>query len=189
MKLHLNELRRTIGRTQDEIASSTGIHQSTISIIENGLSDPGISTIQKYLDSLGYKLQIIPKGIPSLLDASVEIKKALKEGKEDLALRLILQTNDELAESNLEHCLLAVANAPIKISNTKFEALFFGVVEYQLTKKSLPLPNWLLLKTEKLAKPWTVDPWANDQDELHLRTPYSLRKRNIYFAESELTSV
>lgn len=44
--------------TQKELAERTGIRQSNISRIENGVSSPNISTLQKLAEGLGMSLQI-----------------------------------------------------------------------------------------------------------------------------------
>lgn len=54
----LMESRIEQNMTQKELAERTGIRQSNISRIENGVSSPNISTLQKLAEGLGMSLQI-----------------------------------------------------------------------------------------------------------------------------------
>ena len=60
----LSELRKSAGITQEELASSLGIKQPTLSRMESQ-SDMQISTLRRLIESLGGELEIIahlPKG-------------------------------------------------------------------------------------------------------------------------------
>lgn len=46
--------------TQKQLEAMSGIKQPVISRMENGTSDPQLSTVLKILNSLGKTLQIVP---------------------------------------------------------------------------------------------------------------------------------
>ena len=48
------------GITQKQLEAMSGIKQPVISSMENGTSDPQLSTVLKILNSLGKTLQIVP---------------------------------------------------------------------------------------------------------------------------------
>ena len=59
----INEMikaREEEGITQKQLEAMSGIKQPVISRMENGTSDPQLSTVLKILNSLGKTLQIVP---------------------------------------------------------------------------------------------------------------------------------
>ena len=59
----INEMikaREENGITQKQLEAMSGIKQPVISRMENGTSDPQLSTVLKILNSLGKTLQIVP---------------------------------------------------------------------------------------------------------------------------------
>ena len=56
----LSELRKSAGITQEELASSLGIKQPTLSRMESQ-SDMQISTLRRLIESLGGELEIIAR--------------------------------------------------------------------------------------------------------------------------------
>lgn len=53
--------RKNAGFTQKDISNLTGIDQPAIAKLEKGATDPRLSTILNVIDSLGLKLEIVPK--------------------------------------------------------------------------------------------------------------------------------
>jgi transcriptional regulator with XRE-family HTH domain len=47
--------------TQKELARITGIDQAVISKIENGAREPGIRTLERLANGLGYTFKLVPK--------------------------------------------------------------------------------------------------------------------------------
>ncbi len=54
----LHELRRSLERSQTDLAAELGISQPAVSQLERG-EDVKVSTLRSYLDSLGARLQIV----------------------------------------------------------------------------------------------------------------------------------
>ncbi len=57
-EIGLYELRRTLERSQADLAAELGISQPAVSQLERG-DDVKVSTLRSYLDSLGARLQIL----------------------------------------------------------------------------------------------------------------------------------
>ena len=55
-----NDTKEENGITQKQLEAMSGIKQPVISRMENGTSDPQLSTVLKILNSLGKTLQIVP---------------------------------------------------------------------------------------------------------------------------------
>lgn len=57
-EIGLHELRRSLERSQTDLAAELGISQPAVSQLERG-EDVKVSTLRSYLDSLGARLQIL----------------------------------------------------------------------------------------------------------------------------------
>ena len=57
-EIGLHELRRSLQRSQTDLAAELGISQPAVSQLERG-EDVKVSTLRSYLDSLGARLQIL----------------------------------------------------------------------------------------------------------------------------------
>jgi len=65
LEIHLAELRQVMGVTQMEMAENLSISQPTVAGIEKPGNDIKLSTLKKYVESLGGKLNIsveVPNG-------------------------------------------------------------------------------------------------------------------------------
>jgi DNA-binding XRE family transcriptional regulator len=57
--------RKASGLTQTQLENVSGLKQQAISRIEKtGANTPSVSTVIKYLDSIGYQLDVAPKNVP-----------------------------------------------------------------------------------------------------------------------------
>jgi hypothetical protein len=82
-----------------------------------------------------------------------------------------------------------VATPPPLVSNSAYDALIAGLVEYHLERKKLPLPKWLAEKSRWLKEPWFVDEIPTLHKKIQARTPRSFSKRNAFISEAELVSL
>ncbi len=57
----LAEARKKQHKTQKQLAEQTAIHKSTISEIENGRFTGSLDIFERYIDAVGYELEIKPK--------------------------------------------------------------------------------------------------------------------------------
>jgi predicted transcriptional regulator len=59
LSVSLAEARRLSGKTQAQLAETSGIRQGDISKIERGDLDSRISTVRRYVEGLGGELEIV----------------------------------------------------------------------------------------------------------------------------------
>lgn len=52
----LIRLRKDLRMTQAQVAAAVGVGQPSISEFERGSTDPRLSTVQKYVEALGYQI-------------------------------------------------------------------------------------------------------------------------------------
>jgi DNA-binding XRE family transcriptional regulator len=57
----LMDMRRAAGTTQEEIAAKMGTQKSNISRLENGKTDPRLSTLFSYARALGVEIELTVK--------------------------------------------------------------------------------------------------------------------------------
>ncbi|NLQ18007.1 helix-turn-helix transcriptional regulator [Marinomonas sp. M1K-6] len=53
--------RKALKKTQKQMAEQTGIHKSTLSLIENGRFTGSLDILERYLDAVGLTLEVAPK--------------------------------------------------------------------------------------------------------------------------------
>lgn len=58
LKTFIHDTRKALKMSQRELSAKSGINQSNLSKIENGIINPSISTIQRLAASLGHKVEL-----------------------------------------------------------------------------------------------------------------------------------
>lgn len=58
LKSFIHDTRKALKMSQRELSERSGINQSNLSKIENGIINPSISTIQRLAASLGHKVEL-----------------------------------------------------------------------------------------------------------------------------------
>jgi HTH-type transcriptional regulator/antitoxin HipB len=76
----LREARKSLGRTQAEVAAPLGMSRATVSAIENGtVSEIGVRKLMALCASLGLALSVAPRDQrPTFLELREEQRAALK---------------------------------------------------------------------------------------------------------------
>jgi HTH-type transcriptional regulator/antitoxin HipB len=76
----LREARKSLGRTQAEVAAPLGMSRATVSAIENGtVSEIGVRKLMALCASLGLALNVAPRDLrPTFLELREEQRATLK---------------------------------------------------------------------------------------------------------------
>jgi transcriptional regulator with XRE-family HTH domain len=85
----LKDLRQTVKRTQEELASALGVGQDTISRLEQR-SDMLISTLKRYIEAMGGQLDLIarfPNRPPVMIDRIAEPAPGRRPGRRKFTRR------------------------------------------------------------------------------------------------------
>lgn len=185
----LQAIRKSKGMSQSELARRSKTFQANISSIENGITDPGLSTIEQCLSTLGYSLIALPTNKPSVAQFSLSIARALADNKETKAFRLVIQLNDNLTSVTPEICLaLSIAPPPLT-GDSRYDALIAGLVEFHLSLHSLPVPAWIKEASRKLKIRWIVDPYVTSETSILKKTPKAFLRHNVLINKSEFESI
>lgn len=184
----LESVRRSQGLSQTELARRGKTYQANISSIENGITDPGISTLEQCLAPLGYSLFALPTKKPSVSQFTLKLIDALASNDELKAFRLFIQLNNNLNSVMPDICLALCITPPPLTGDSRYDALIAGLIEFHLTRKSLPLPSWLNEPNRKLPTRWIVDPFDQDTQVLLKKTPKAFLRHNVLISQTELSS-
>lgn len=127
--------------TQEQLAERARIDQAAISRSERG-RDAEFSTVDRLLAGAGHRLYSAPTRRDDAATVAAEIRKHLRDGDKDRALRALIQFNDDLvAERGLVRGVLGLAE-PETTKNPVWDAALAAVVAWRLRDEGLPTPNW-----------------------------------------------
>lgn len=185
----LKSARQSAGISQSEIARRTSLYQANISEIENGFTNPNLSTVEEYLSALGLKLIPVSRSIPSIQEFALEISLALSQRKPERAFRLLIEFVNQAKKLSRDEFLFATSLKPTNTGDERYDALLAATVEYLHSDRKLPRPNWVTAGRYKLREPWIVDKYATKSDNLERITPRQFLDRNILISPAELASV
>lgn len=187
--LILEAVRKSAGLSHVQLAQRANTYQSNISMIESGVTDPGISTIEQCLSPLGFTLIAIPTTKSSVAETAIRIGEMVKENKLARAFRFIIQVSDNLQSVEPEICVALCAAPAPKTGSAKHDALLAGVVEHVLSTRRLPVPQWIHEESRRLASGWVVDTHEKDAKSIAQRTPSALLHHNVFIDKREFQSV
>jgi transcriptional regulator with XRE-family HTH domain len=145
------------GLNRKTFSARTGVAESSLSQIERGRRKPTVDTVEKLLRHTGRSLIAIPTLREDVATIAAQISDAEESGRHDIALRLFIQANDNLAA---EHDCIRVALAivePAPIGVKHWDAALAGLVEYRLREERLPIPSWTKAAGRTLARSWTFN--------------------------------
>lgn len=180
--------RRSRGLSQRALAARAGEHQPTISALENGDHDPGLTHLTRLLAATGHRLVALPTTARPVYEAAADIAAALRRGDESAAYREFIQLSDDLAREPgaLRAALTALEPVPVDV---RYDALLAAVVEHYLAAARLPVPAWAHEPGRVLAEPWFVDDLPALRKKTAADTPKAFARHNVFLAASELASV
>jgi transcriptional regulator with XRE-family HTH domain len=134
--------RRSRRLTQQQLAERTHIDQATVSRTERG-RDSGFTTIDRLLSGAGHRLYLAPTRRDDAASVAAQIRRSLRVGDKDGALRALIQLGDNLAaERGLVRGVLAVAE-PASTSDAVWDAAIAALVAWRLDDDGLPAPEWV----------------------------------------------
>ena len=148
--------RKSASLTQGELAKRTRVHQGNISEIESG-RDLSVRTLEKLLSATGYGLFALPIRKADACEVAGVIRRELRRGNKDAALRALLQLNDNLvSEHGLLRGVLGLSE-PAPTGRLEWDAALAGLVAWRLGEERLPLPAWVEYERFFLGHPRTLE--------------------------------
>jgi transcriptional regulator with XRE-family HTH domain len=174
---------------QTTLSSRAGDHQSDISSIERGKRIPRVDTLERLLASTGHKLVSLPSTSPSTIDASDRIRRNVKVGDRDGALRGFLDFADGLSREPGNVRIALTIAAPLKTGSLGWDAAIAGLVELRLNEVRLPVPDWARIDSTRAPSPQTPHLSEYDLEPLLASVPPEFARRNVLIERGLLESV
>lgn len=174
--------------TQGQLADRAQIDQGSVSRSERG-RDAGYSTIDRLLAGAGHRLYSAPTRRDDAATAAAEIRKRLREGDKDRALRALLQLNDNLlAEHGLVRGILGLAE-PESTGDLVWDAAIAALVAWRLDAEGIPLPAWVDQQGRFLAEPQTLEVDPADPVPPRSEVPDEFAERGVLAWRDTFASV
>lgn len=182
----LSSARRYRGVSGRELARRTASSQAGLVGVENGSSDATTERLDRILRTLGYQVITIPTRLGTASDAAEEVRHFLAAGNEDAAFRVALQLVADLTRADEALRVALCVTPPALTGDPRFDALIAGIVDWELSKDALPIPQWVREDTRVLSEPWDVEPVPTLRESARRRTPEAFCRHGVYLAASEL---
>ena len=119
-------------------------------------------------------------------DAADDVKRYLEAGNEDAAFRVALQLAADLTRADGALRVALCVSPPALTADPRYDALIAGIVDWELSRDSLPLPLWVGEPARTLSEPWDVEPVPALREAARRRTPEALRRHGVYLDPAEL---
>lgn len=173
------------GLTQADFARCLGTSPSRFSTYASGAVVPS-AVVYLRARNLGADLDRARETGLSTPDGTARaVNRALGEGDEDFALRLVLQARDDLSDPAHSDALVRRVwrqrGRPIK--DARFDVLLRAVVAHELKDDA---PDWAL--DARLEGDWVVPDPFRDDAEVRAQTPGWLARTGIFIAERGLVT-
>lgn len=117
-------------------------------------------------------------------DAREAATRALRNGDEDFALRLILQARDDLRGLSEPDDIAEWAVTPLPIPDPRFDALLGAIAARGLAEHGMATPDWA--RVEPLPQPWYPAKLASLRRRADRDAPEDMRRLGIMLTENDL---
>ncbi|MPZ62783.1 MAG: hypothetical protein GEU93_16115 [Propionibacteriales bacterium] len=171
--------------TQADFARHMGTSAARLSTYLSGKTIPSAAIYLRAL-RLGNALEFARKhGFMTPDDAADAVNRALAEGDEDFAIRMILQARDDLRASTNESSEVRPAwdRRAKHIDDDRFDTLFRAIIAHEFGEQ---VPAWAA--DAQLAEDWVVEDPFRSPEAIRAQTPRWLARAHIYIAERGLTT-
>jgi transcriptional regulator with XRE-family HTH domain len=152
--------RRSSKLTQRELSRRSSLSQPRIALTEKRREDPRFGTVTRLLAGSGHRLYAAPTTRDDVATVAVAIRDAVRRDDLQLALRNLIQMNDNLvAERGLVRGVIAIT-APELTGSKVWDSAIAALVAYRLNQDAVPLPAWVNDESRSLkrTRPLRVDP-------------------------------
>lgn len=191
----LRSARRRKGLSQADVADRIGTTQSAIARLEAAVSDPRLSTVERYAEAVGARVAVVPAESPSLAQSARDVRATLSRDDADEALRTVIQFVDDLRGLDPELRRQAVLIEPETTGDRRWDALLAGVAEYSGLLFGFAVPGWAAAPSRFLNRFWFVieDVLGRPAPGLaalaFVTSPPSLAIRGVFLDRATLVSV
>jgi transcriptional regulator with XRE-family HTH domain len=169
--------------TQADFASYLGTSAPRLSTYLSGKTIPSASIYLRAL-RIGRALELAHnRGLMTPDSAIDAVNRALSDGDQDFALRMILQARDDLRASSVETAEIGPAwsGRAKRIEDERFDTLFRAIIAHEFGER---VPSWAA--DAELAEDWIFEDPFRSAEAIRAQTPEWLARAHIYIAERGL---
>ena len=185
----LKRARERNGLTVRALSELGGTSPAAISQIEHGARGVSVERIESLLQKTRSRLLVIPTNALTVSEVSENFRQLFSEGDYQGAFRELISYSDSLRKQEPGVLASLTIIEPETSGNDLYDSALAALVEYWLSKKSLPIPHWLegiqFVLPERTHLTESVYSRIPDDSEI----PSAFLKRNVLFPEVALESV
>jgi transcriptional regulator with XRE-family HTH domain len=182
----LRSARNRAGLTTRDLERRSGVHQSQISNLENGVHSPTVKTLDKLAKGIGAPLVFVASPYLSAADAAAQVKVNLERGIHPDGPIWQL-ANDLAAVEPVLRAALVLTAAPLP-GDRRRDAWIAGLVEYRLAEVGIAAPTWANEPARVAGVEWPVSGVAATADIIRAKTPEAFARRQVLITAEDLTS-
>ena len=182
----LRQARRGSALTQRELSRRAQIAQPSIATLESGAHVPLVDRLDDLVARAGHRLVVLPTRASTASDIADAVYEALRSGNRRRARRLLVQLNDDLASERGAVRVALAVTPPAPTGDRRFDAYIAALVDHHLSRKRLPIPEWVHEPDRFLDEPWTVDRFADP--DIESATPPAFRRHGVLLDRADLAS-
>ncbi|NUS45023.1 MAG: helix-turn-helix transcriptional regulator [Mycobacteriaceae bacterium] len=192
--LRKERLRRHV--SQADVAARIGTTQSAIARFESGLSDPRLSTMERYADAIGVEFTIRAVADRSTLRmVAVDVRQSLDTAGASESLRQVIQFVDDTARLEAAEVSTRIREEPDSVGDSRWDALLAGIAEYVGRRAGVATPGWASAPGRFLHRFWFViedvlsRPAPGLAAHSFVSSPPELAARGVFLDRASLVSV
>ncbi|ANJ26108.1 helix-turn-helix domain-containing protein [Agromyces aureus] len=148
--------RRSRKLTQQALGKRAQLSQSHVSLIERGRQNPSFDAVERALRATGHRLVSVPTVRDDAAAIAADIRFAVADGREGVALRRFIQLNDNLSAEHGAARFALTISPPESTGSRQWDAALAALVAHHLIAEELPVPDWATNPDRTLRRPWTV---------------------------------
>lgn len=181
-------LREERGLSQATVARRMGTSQSWVARMESGAVDAGISSVRRYLDAIGARLDLQPDPRAesdfrpmTLADVARAARPHVGDG--ETVLRLCLQFMDDYRETERHSRAALLEDVPPSTGDVRWDAFLAAVAEHLAYHGDLPIPRWVDRSGRFLTQWWFPTDLPSVMASALAESPAAFRRRGIFVTE------
>jgi len=180
-------LREERGLSQAAVARLMGTSQSWVARMETGEVDPSLSSVRRYLDAVGARLDLQTESWPPPFQPMTvaDLTRAAKRhaGDGEVVLRLCLQFIDDFREADPATRLGLLRTAPGSTGDQRWDAFIAALAEHLAYHEGLPIPRWTDRGDRFLKQWWFLSDLPSVRAAALAESPAAFRRRGVFITD------
>ncbi|SFR71191.1 Helix-turn-helix domain-containing protein [Agromyces sp. CF514] len=152
----IRSARKSRRLTQRALGHRAELSQSHLSLIEGGRQNPSFDAVERALRAAGHRLVAVPTVRDDAATVATDIRYAVRDDREDRALRRFIQLNDNLAAEHGATRFALTISEPESTGSKQWDAAIAALVAHHLVAENLPVPDWANSETRALRRQWAI---------------------------------